>query len=141
MGRRPDAPVLTHARGHYIGSDGNAAGAVQVPGNGRPIVLLADHQTTGGYPKRGTGISADVPRLGRMRPGDAMRFAAVTVEEAEAARRSLEERVARTIERFGPAEPWLDEDALYRRNLIRGFEVPPEEIGRTSCRARVCPYG
>src|SRR3546814_15539882 len=78
------------------------------------------------YPKVGTGVLADAPRPGRMRPGDAMRFAAVTVEEAEAARRSLEGRVARTIERFGPAEPWLDEDALYRRNLISGFEVPPE---------------
>src|SRR3546814_6870118 len=74
MGMRLDGPVLTHARGHDIVSDGIATGAVQVPGNGRPIVLLADHQTTGGYPKLGTVISADVPRLGRMRPGDAMRF-------------------------------------------------------------------
>jgi len=50
-----------------------------------------------------------------------MRFAAVSVEEAEAARRVLEDRIARTVERFGPAEPWLDEDALYRRNLVSGI--------------------
>lgn len=121
MGMRLDGPVLAHSKGHDIVSDGIATGAIQVPGNGRPIVLLADHQTTGGYPKLGTAISADVPRLGRLRPGDTLRFARVTVEEAEAARRALEERVARVIERFGPAEPWLDEDALYRRNLVSGF--------------------
>ena len=128
MGMRLDGPVLEHSRGHDIVSDGIATGAIQVPGNGRPIVLLADHQTTGGYPKLGTVISADVPRLGRMRPGDALRFAEVTVEEAEAARRALEERVARTIDRFGPAEPWLDEDALYRRNLVSGFVESTEAV-------------
>lgn len=121
MGMRLDGPVLAHSRGHDIVSDGIATGAIQVPGNGRPIVLLADHQTTGGYPKLGTVISADVPRLGRLRPGDVLGFAEVSVEEAEAARRGLEDRIARTIERFGPAEPWLDEDALYRRNLVSGI--------------------
>lgn len=128
MGMRLDGPVLAHSRGHDIVSDGIVTGAIQVPGNGRPIVLLADHQTTGGYPKLGTVISADVPRLGRMRPGDALRFARVDVDEAEAARRSLEERVARTIDRFVPAEPWLDEDALYRRNLVSGFVVSTEAM-------------
>lgn len=121
MGMRLDGPALAHSKGHDIVSDGIATGAIQVPGNGRPIVLLADHQTTGGYPKLGTVASADIPRLGRLRPGDPLRFARVTVEEAEAARRALEERVARVVERFGPAEPWLDEDALYRRNLVSGF--------------------
>ncbi|MEQ9332042.1 biotin-dependent carboxyltransferase family protein [Thalassobaculum sp.] len=124
MGMRLDGPALTHARGHDIVSDGIATGAIQVPGNGRPIVLLADHQTTGGYPKLGTVISADVPRLGRLRPGDALRFARVEVEEAEAARRALEERIARVVDRFVPAEPWLDEDALYRRNLVSGLAEP-----------------
>jgi allophanate hydrolase subunit 2 len=124
MGMRLDGPVLAHAKGHDIVSDGIATGAIQVPGNGRPIVLLADHQTTGGYPKLGTVVSADVPRLGRLRPGDALRFARVEVEEAEAARRVLEERIDRIVERFGPAEPWLDEDALYRRNLVSGIVEP-----------------
>ncbi len=128
MGVRLDGPVLQHARGHDIVSDGIATGAIQVPGNGRPIVLLADHQTTGGYPKLGTVISADVPRIGRMRPGDALRFAEVSIDEAEAARRALEDRITRTIERFGPAEPWLDEEALYRRNLISGFVESTEAL-------------
>lgn len=120
MGIRLDGPVLEHARGHDIVSDGIATGAIQVPGNGRPIVLLADHQTTGGYPKLGTVISADVPRLGRLRPGDALRFEQVTVAQAEAARRDLEQRVIRAIERFEPAGAWLDETALYRENLVSG---------------------
>lgn len=124
MGMRLDGPVLAHAKGHDIVSDGIATGAIQVPGNGRPIVLLADHQTTGGYPKLGTVISADVPRLGRLRPGDTLHFARVEVEEAEAARRLLEERIDRIVDRFGPAEPWLDEDALYRRNLVSGIVEP-----------------
>ncbi len=128
MGVRLDGPVLQHARGHDIVSDGIATGAIQVPGNGRPIVLLADHQTTGGYPKLGTVISADVPRIGRMRPGDALRFAEVSIDDAETARRALEDRIARTIERFGPAEPWLDEEALYRRNLISGFVESTEAV-------------
>jgi len=126
MGVRLDGPALEHARGHDIISDGIVTGAIQVPGNGRPIVLLADHQTTGGYPKLGTVISADIPRLGRLRPGDEVRFAQVTVAQAEAARRDLEARIHRAIERFGPTDPWLDLDALYRRNLISGVVGEPD---------------
>ena len=58
-----------------------------MPGNGQPIVLLADRQTTGGYPKIATVISADLPALAGCRSARELRFEAVTVEEAEAARR------------------------------------------------------
>src|SRR5262249_28173619 len=54
---------LVHARGFDITSDAVAAGSIQVPGDGQPIVLLADRQTTGGYPKIATVISADLPAL------------------------------------------------------------------------------
>ena len=91
-----------------------------MPGNGRPIVLLADHQTTGGYPKLGTVISADIPRLGRLRPGDTLRFARVEQSEAEVARRDLEDRITKVIDRFGSTDPWLDLDALYQENLVSG---------------------
>ena len=50
--------------------DGIAPGSVQVPGSGQPIVLLADRQTTGGYPKIATVISADLPAMGRLIAGD-----------------------------------------------------------------------
>jgi allophanate hydrolase subunit 2 len=60
-----------------------------VPGSGLPIVLLADRQTTGGYPKIATIISADLPALGRLPIGAKISFAPVTLEDAEAARRKL----------------------------------------------------
>jgi biotin-dependent carboxylase-like uncharacterized protein len=90
MGYRLEGPALVHARGYDIISDGIVTGAVQVPGSGRPIVLMVDNQTTGGYPKIATVISADVPLVARRRPGRAIRFAAVAVEEAESLRRAQE---------------------------------------------------
>jgi len=100
MGMRLEGPVLEHAKGFNIASDGTAPGSIQVPGNGLPIVLLADRPTTGGYPKIATVASADVPALGRLRPGVTIRFEAVGVEEAEAARRELETQLAALRDRF-----------------------------------------
>ncbi|MBT3360185.1 MAG: biotin-dependent carboxyltransferase [Rhodospirillales bacterium] len=122
MGLRLDGPTLEHSLGFNISSDGIATGAIQVPGTGKPIILLADHQTTGGYPKIATVISADLPRLGRMRPGRRFRFEAVSVADAEQARRDLEAIVQRSIGTIGPAdearEP--DTDKLLMTNLISG---------------------
>jgi biotin-dependent carboxylase-like uncharacterized protein len=89
MGMRLAGRRLVHARGFDIVSDGIAPGSVQVPGNGQPIVLLADRQTTGGYPKIATVISADLPALGRLAVGARIAFELVNVEAAEAARRAL----------------------------------------------------
>ncbi len=77
-----------------IVSDGVTPGAIQVPGNGQPIILLADCQTVGGYPKIATVISADLPRLGQLRPGQAIRFCAVDARAARAALLANEERWA-----------------------------------------------
>lgn len=120
MGMRLEGEVLEHARGYNIVSDGIVTGAVQVPGNGRPIVLLADHQTTGGYPKIGTVISADIPRLGRLKPGDTLSFVETDVAEAEEARRTQEKAFRRVVDGLIPAEGWLDREALYRENLVSG---------------------
>ena len=76
-------------KGYNIVSDGIAPGSIQVPGNGLPIVLLADRQTTGGYPKIATVISADMPALGRLMPGAKVAFKAVDIAAAEAAHRQL----------------------------------------------------
>jgi biotin-dependent carboxylase-like uncharacterized protein len=89
MGMRLDGPQLEHIRGFNITSDGIAPGSIQVPGSGKPIVLLADRQTTGGYPKIATVISADVPALGRLAIGAKIAFEPVTLAAAEAARRNL----------------------------------------------------
>jgi antagonist of KipI len=83
MGARLQGPRIAHARGHDIVSDGIALGAVQVPGDGQPIVLLVDRQSTGGYTKIATVCSFDIPRIGQAKPGQRVRFAAVDVAEAQ----------------------------------------------------------
>jgi biotin-dependent carboxylase-like uncharacterized protein len=85
MGLRLDGPAVAHAGSFDLVSDGNAPGAIQVPGSGRPIVLMPDRGTTGGYPKIATVIGADLPALGRLPPGAALRFRAVGQAEAVAA--------------------------------------------------------
>jgi allophanate hydrolase len=128
MGARLDGPALTHRDSFNIVSDGIATGAVQVPGSGQPILLLADRQTTGGYPKIGTVISADLPAVGRMGPGDRLRFAAVSTAEAVAVRRRHDEQLERIVRAIGPAgaDSALDLDALYRENLVSGVVGPFE---------------
>ena len=82
MGARLRGSRVEHARGHDIISDGIALGSVQVPGDGQPIVLLVDRQSTGGYTKVATVCSCDVGRVGQARPGQSLRFHAVGVAEA-----------------------------------------------------------
>ena len=95
MGLRLEGPAIAHAGSFDLVSDGNAQGAIQIPGSGRPIVLLADRGTTGGYPKIATVISADLPLLTRIPPGGEVRFAAVTHEEAVEALRAQDALLAR----------------------------------------------
>ncbi|CAA7625151.1 biotin-dependent carboxyltransferase family protein [Magnetospirillum sp. SS-4] len=121
MGLRLEGPELAHRSGAGIASEGIVTGAVQVPGNGRPILLLADHQTVGGYAKIATVISADLPRAGRMAPGTRLSFRAVTVAEAAAARRDLDGRVQAAVGAIRPAAGGLDMAALYSANLISGM--------------------
>jgi biotin-dependent carboxylase-like uncharacterized protein len=88
-----DGPKLEHTAGHDIISDGIAPGSIQVPGHGRPIVLMADRQTTGGYPKVATVISADLPALGRSRIGDKISFQETSIEEAQHLRRLMLQQI------------------------------------------------
>ncbi|MBK1835882.1 biotin-dependent carboxyltransferase family protein [Azospirillum sp. YIM B02556] len=122
MGLRLEGPALEHRGSADIPSDGLVTGSIQVPGNGQPILLLNDHQTAGGYAKIATVISADLARAGRLRPGDALSFRAVTVEEAEAIRRRQEQAIAGWIGAIRPVRPasGVDLEALYGENLISG---------------------
>ncbi|KQT64040.1 MULTISPECIES: biotin-dependent carboxyltransferase family protein [unclassified Aureimonas] len=76
-------PPLPAAGGHDIVSDGTALGSIQVPGSGQPIVLMAERQTTGGYPKIATLASVDVARLAQTPSGRPVRFAAISQSRAE----------------------------------------------------------
>jgi len=90
MGYRLQGPEIAHKGQADIISDGIALGAVQVPADQQPIVLMADRQTTGGYPKIATVISADVPLLAQCLPGaSTVTFKAMTVEEAQARYREI----------------------------------------------------
>ncbi len=98
MGFRLTGPKLAHADGYNIVSDGIVSGSIQVPGSGLPIILMVDNQTTGGYPKIATVVSADLPVVGRRKPGRPIRFAVVDVHEAEALRREQESALRAIID-------------------------------------------
>lgn len=83
--RLDDGPRLEHTGGADLTSVGLPVGAIQVPGDGKPIVLLADHQPTGGYTVVATVIRADLPLLAQRRPGDRVRFQVVDLATARAA--------------------------------------------------------
>jgi allophanate hydrolase len=125
MGLRLLGPVLDHVSSSAadIVSDGVLSGSIQVPANGLPIVLLADGQTVGGYPKIGTVVSADLPRLAHARPGSLLRFAAVDRAQALAALTEARRRWqawADTITRL-PLTGAASEAALWRHSLISGM--------------------
>ena len=83
MGCRLEGPFIASKNGSDIISDGIAFGSIQVPAHGKPIVLLADRQTTGGYAKIATVASVDIPKLVQRKTDHKIRFQAITVEEAQ----------------------------------------------------------
>ena len=124
MGMRLDGPALAHsALGADIASDGVTPGAIQVPANGQPIILMADCQTVGGYPKIATVIRADLSRLAHVRPGMTVRFQRVSLAEAAAARAVQAQQLALWIGRIASFRPpgLIDEAALYGDNLVSGM--------------------
>lgn len=82
MGYRLEGPAILHAGAADLLSEATPVGSVQVPGDGQPILLMADRQTTGGYPKIATVITADLPIAGQLAPADWIRFVPCTRDEA-----------------------------------------------------------
>jgi biotin-dependent carboxylase-like uncharacterized protein len=122
MGARLEGPRLEHAKGFDIVSDATAPGSIQVPGNGMPIVLLADRQTTGGYPKIATLISADLPAFGRLAPGAQISFSAVTLKAARELRRQYEHEYQILAQMLTVIDDAIAVDAgqLLNANLVSG---------------------
>ncbi len=85
MGFRLDGPALRHAKTADTISDATPLGALQVPASGQPILLMADRQTAGGYPKIATVITADLAVAGQLGPGDRVQFIVCSLREAMAA--------------------------------------------------------
>jgi allophanate hydrolase len=84
MGVRLSGPALVPEAALGIPSEAILRGSVQVAGDGVPVLLLADHQTTGGYPKIATAVDGDLDGFAQLRPGDPVRFRAVLPAEAVA---------------------------------------------------------
>lgn len=82
MGMRLLGEAIEHKNGADIISDGMTIGAVQVPGNGQPIIMMADRQTTGGYTKIGNVITVDLPVLAQAMPGTKIQFTEISVANA-----------------------------------------------------------
>jgi antagonist of KipI len=94
MGYRLTGAALARRNEVELLSDATPIGSVQVTGSGQPILLMADRQTTGGYPKIATVISADLPLAGQLAPGDWIEFIGCTRAEALDALRRREAALA-----------------------------------------------
>jgi biotin-dependent carboxylase-like uncharacterized protein len=127
MGYRLDGPEIEHLDGFNTISDAIVTGSIQVPGTRKPIILMADRQTTGGYPKIATAATVSLPTLAQAKPGDRLRFAPVTVDEA---RRLLAGQMAGMSALAGALRPvggdprLLTSEDLLGMNLIDGVVGP-----------------
>lgn len=106
MGLRLDGPPLDGPDGAEVMSFGMVPGAVQVPAAGRPIILMADHQTVGGYPVVGVVATVDQPSLGQVRPGDVLRFDRVEVADAQERLRERATQMRHAVARLAGKSAW-----------------------------------
>lgn len=83
MGYRLTGPKVEHTTDANIISDGIPFGAVQIPGSGEPMIMMSEHQGSGGYTKIANVISADIPLVAQCPPGGTIRFKAISVDEAQ----------------------------------------------------------
>ncbi len=83
MGYRLTGPKIAHTTDANIISDGIPFGAVQIPGSGEPMIMMSEHQGSGGYTKIANVISVDIPLVAQCSPGGSIRFQAVSVDEAQ----------------------------------------------------------
>jgi biotin-dependent carboxylase-like uncharacterized protein len=102
MGYRLTGPRIEHALGYNIVSDGIVAGSVQVPGAGQPIVMMADRQTTGGYPKIATVVSSDLRVIAQREPGAPVRFTGIDVAEGARLARERTQALSALSSRLRP---------------------------------------
>lgn len=121
MGLRLMGPQLERATPGELPSQGTTGGGIQVPSGGHPILLLADRQTTGGYPRIATVIGACIAAAGRLTPGMEIRFEEVTREEAVRLLRAQRDWLASLPSLLQPAPATaLSPERLLSQNLIDG---------------------
>ncbi|MGD0635340.1 MAG: biotin-dependent carboxyltransferase family protein [Beijerinckiaceae bacterium] len=113
-------PRIAHIRDFNIVTDGVALGAVQIAGDGQPLVQMADRAPTGGYAKIAHVARADIGRLAQLRPGESCHFIKVSSEEARAALLALEDQVNGTPSFLQPLKRIPTTETLLAANLIGG---------------------
>ncbi len=131
MGMRLAGPPLPLMNALSIPSEPVVRGSIQVGGDGVASVLMADHQTTGGYPKIATLLSTDVDGVSQLRPHDRLSFEAVSADEGIRLARSHAQSMRRCLELIATPRGSLD-DRLMRENLISGVlwsDVPLAQPG------------
>jgi antagonist of KipI len=101
MGFRLEGATLARTNNDEILSGPTCLGSVQVPANGVPIALMADHQTTGGYPRIAEIASADVPRLAQLGPGGTLHFARCGLDMAAELRKDIKTRLETALRGIG----------------------------------------
>jgi 5-oxoprolinase (ATP-hydrolysing) subunit C len=131
MAYQLEGPRIHHAKGFNILSDAIAFGAVQVPGEGKPVVLMADRQPTGGYPKIANVIGADLGRMAQLRPGAKLRFTSVSIAEAVAARRARAAALAAKVALEPIVRRNFSSEFLLQVNLVGGVTADGEPDGET----------
>lgn len=122
MGVFLDGTPLVHKAGHDLVSDGIVTGSIQVPGNGLPIVLMADRQPTGGYPKIATITTADLPKFAQLPPGSDVHFNTVTLDQATTDLAKYSTLLNTIALQFQPVIKTENQqaEALMKANLISG---------------------
>lgn len=124
------ATILPAAAGHDIVSDGTLPGSIQVPGSGMPLVLLAESQTTGGYPKIATVASADLARLAQLPVGAEVRFALIAAAEGEDLWIARQVQLRRLLAGLRPKPEGVpSSEYLLSCDLVGGI-FDPEEVVR-----------
>lgn len=121
MGLRLQGPQLARAIEGELPSQGTTAGGLQVPSDGQPILLLADRQTTGGYPRIATVIGADIAAAGRLAAGMTIRFEEVSREEGLRLLKAQRDWFAALPSKLKPAAAALTIERLLSANLISGI--------------------
>lgn len=133
MGCRLEGPAIEHQDKADIVSDGIAMGSIQVPGNGKPIVMMADRQTVGGYAKIATVITPDLWKIAQAKPGDNISFASVTLETAQKEYRHYERKIATLADHLKKRQKIGHDTGACKRVLLvkisgEEFRVELEEL-------------
>ncbi|PAB58798.1 5-oxoprolinase subunit C family protein [Anaeromicrobium sediminis] len=127
MGFRLDGAEIEHVDGADIISDGIGFGAIQIPGHGKPIIMMADRQTTGGYTKIGNVISADLYKIAQAKPGDKIKFKGISVEEAQDILKEEEEKIS-SIKKECLSKEIISSKKYFLKINGKSYNVKVEEV-------------